>query len=183
MTKTVRDCSNGMNIVGGLNELETVPRWITEPSDKPIHVEDGMPSTEEIESKRKREATNKQSSTTTIDAKSSDFIWANVYGTDCIAVIEPLTGQVTSWIIVNELEGMTSDGDKVTNGIAYRESDQSLWITGKNWNYLYKVELEEMKESDKDYEKYISRRCSTIWRGGEGNRPFISYPSKTCPRR
>ncbi len=70
-------------------------------------------------------------------------IYANVWQTDCIARIEPETGQVTGWI---ELKGLLSPADRsgpvgVLNGIAYDAKNDRLFVTGKLWPRLFEIEL------------------------------------------
>lgn len=70
-------------------------------------------------------------------------IYANVWKTDRIAVIDPSTGNVTAWL---DLAGLRptenlSDGNAVLNGIAYDAAGDRLFVTGKNWAVLYEIEL------------------------------------------
>jgi len=70
-------------------------------------------------------------------------IYANVWQTDLIARIAPLTGQVTGWI---ELEGLLGSEDRsepvdVLNGIAYDAENDRLFVTGKLWPRLFEIEL------------------------------------------
>jgi glutaminyl-peptide cyclotransferase len=69
-------------------------------------------------------------------------VYANVWQTDRIAIIDPHTGQVTGWI---DLTGIytpeTSNHDNVLNGIAYDAEGDSLFITGKRWSKLFQIEL------------------------------------------
>lgn len=68
-------------------------------------------------------------------------IFANVWKTDRIAMIDPLNGQVKGWI---ELQGLTdlADGDrskKTLNGIAYDKKRNRLFVTGKLWPKMYEI--------------------------------------------
>lgn len=69
-------------------------------------------------------------------------IWANVYTTDTIVIINPDTGIVEATV---DCEGLlperlrTSDTD-VLNGIAI-DSEGRIFLTGKNWPELYEVKL------------------------------------------
>ena len=69
-------------------------------------------------------------------------IFANVWGTERIAIIEPGSGRVEGWI---ELEGILSDADSrgvdVLNGIAYDAVGQRLFVTGKLWPKLFEIEV------------------------------------------
>jgi glutamine cyclotransferase len=69
-------------------------------------------------------------------------IYANVYLTDRIAIIQP-DGEVIGWI---DLEGIllpeecTQDID-VLNGIAYNPENNSMYVTGKYWCKLFELEV------------------------------------------
>lgn len=71
------------------------------------------------------------------------MVFANVWQTDFIAVIDPRTGQVTAWI---DLQGLLEPEDyaepvSVLNGIAYDASSERLFVTGKLWPKLFEIEL------------------------------------------
>ncbi len=66
-------------------------------------------------------------------------VYANVFMQAKIAIINPQTGAVTAWIDLTELAKVNPAG--VLNGIAYDPTSNRLLITGKNWSYLYQVEL------------------------------------------
>jgi glutamine cyclotransferase len=70
-------------------------------------------------------------------------IWANVYQTDLIARIDPVTGDVIGWI---DLSGLLAPEDRdgtedVLNGIAYDGEHGRLFVTGKRWPLLFEIEL------------------------------------------
>lgn len=72
-----------------------------------------------------------------------DTIYANVWGSDRIAVIDPPSGRVTAWIL---LEGLleSSPGQTpvdVLNGIAYDSNGDRLFVTGKLWPHLFEIQL------------------------------------------
>ena len=72
-------------------------------------------------------------------------IWANVYMTDEIVIINPKDGRVEGIIDCRGLlakEKRTPDTD-VLNGIAYNPEDGKIYITGKNWPELYEIRLIE----------------------------------------
>jgi glutaminyl-peptide cyclotransferase len=70
-------------------------------------------------------------------------ILANVYGQTYIVIIDPLTGKVTGKVDLDKLmpEGSRGDYGKVLNGIAYNPQTGHLYVTGKNWPYLYEILL------------------------------------------
>ena len=72
-------------------------------------------------------------------------IWANVYTSDEIVVINPKDGRVTGLIDCRGLlpqKFHTSETD-VLNGIAYNPETGRIYLTGKNWPILYEVRLVE----------------------------------------
>lgn len=75
------------------------------------------------------------------------MIWANVYTSDEIVIINPRDGRVEGIIDCRGLlpkELYTSSTD-VLNGIAYNPEDGKIYLTGKNWPKLYEVRLVEKK--------------------------------------
>ncbi len=73
-------------------------------------------------------------------------VFANVWETDRIAKIEPITGEVIEWI---DLKGLLSskenDDADVLNGIAYDVENDRLFVTGKLWPKLFEIELKHEK--------------------------------------
>lgn len=70
-------------------------------------------------------------------------VWANVYMTDMIVIIDPSTGKVEATVDCTGLLPQrlrTSDTD-VLNGIARNPGTGKIYLTGKNWKRLYEVEL------------------------------------------
>lgn len=70
-------------------------------------------------------------------------IYANVWLTDRIAMIDPQTGRVRGWI---DLTGLLSGEDlsqpvDVLNGIAYDAEHDRLYVTGKLWPRLFEIRL------------------------------------------
>jgi len=70
-------------------------------------------------------------------------IYANVWKTENIARIDPLTGKVTGWI---SLKGLLSADDleqpvDVLNGIAYDRENDRVFVTGKLWPKLFEIKL------------------------------------------
>lgn len=71
-------------------------------------------------------------------------IYANVYGKEYVAVIDPATGAIEATI---DFEGIwprdngNSSLDYVLNGIAYDADKDRLFVTGKYWPNLFEVEL------------------------------------------
>lgn len=70
-------------------------------------------------------------------------IYANIWQTDDIVRINPLTGEVVGWIDLSAIlpdDIRTADTD-VLNGIAYDPESDRLFITGKRWPKLYEIRL------------------------------------------
>jgi glutaminyl-peptide cyclotransferase len=74
-------------------------------------------------------------------------ILANIWMTDRIARIDAKTGAVKGWIDVSGLAARvgTADPDAVPNGIAYDKIHDRLFLTGKDWPYLFEVRVPGMK--------------------------------------
>jgi glutamine cyclotransferase len=69
-------------------------------------------------------------------------IWANVWGSDFIARIDPATGELTGWIDLSNLLGEDrTPNAEVLNGIAYDPATKTLYVTGKLWPKLYEITL------------------------------------------
>ena len=67
-------------------------------------------------------------------------VYANIWKTTQVAIINPLNGHVKGWIDLSGLyqpQGL----DDVLNGIAYDQQNGRLFVTGKNWPSLYQIEL------------------------------------------
>ncbi len=70
-------------------------------------------------------------------------IYANIWLTNRIARIDPVTGKVVGWI---DLDGLLDtsklgDPDDVLNGIAYDAVHDRLFVTGKRWPRLFEIKL------------------------------------------
>ncbi len=75
-------------------------------------------------------------------------LFANVWGTDVIARIDPASGDVVGWIDLTGLKDPTWKGmgpDDVLNGIAWDAGNRRLFVTGKHWPKLFEIELVERK--------------------------------------
>jgi len=72
-------------------------------------------------------------------------VYANVWRTNRIVIINPTTGMVEGVI---DLEGLlenvaTTGSEDVLNGIAYDAANDRLYVTGKLWPALFEIELVE----------------------------------------
>lgn len=74
-------------------------------------------------------------------------IWANVYTSNEIVIINPKDGKVQGVIDCRGLlpSHLRTDTTDVLNGIAYDEKTGKIYLTGKNWPRLYEVRLVERK--------------------------------------
>ena len=70
-------------------------------------------------------------------------IWANIYTTDHIAIINPENGAVEGLV---DLKGVLPDSERtattdVLNGIAYDKATKRIFVTGKNWSKLFEIKV------------------------------------------
>jgi glutamine cyclotransferase len=74
-------------------------------------------------------------------------IWANIWTTDLIARIDPLSGKVLAYI---DLKGIMKRPDidtseNVLNGIAFDKENNRIFVTGKNWPELFEIKIIESR--------------------------------------
>ena len=69
-------------------------------------------------------------------------IWANVYLTDMIVIIDPKSGKVEGAIDCTGLlpNALYTSATDVLNGIAL-DADGHIYLTGKNWPKMYQIEM------------------------------------------
>lgn len=70
-------------------------------------------------------------------------IWANIYTSDYVVIINPESGVVEGLV---DFRGLLSDKEQrrdtdVFNGIAYDEATGRIFVTGKRWPKLFEVEI------------------------------------------
>ncbi len=75
-------------------------------------------------------------------------IFANVWPTDLIIIIEPKTGKVIGRL---DLEGILEFKDyqvpvEVLNGIAYNQNNKHLLITGKLWPKIFEIKISPIQK-------------------------------------
>jgi glutaminyl-peptide cyclotransferase len=70
-------------------------------------------------------------------------IWANVWHTDRIARISPITGRVLGWIDLAGLLPLEDHGPHVDvlNGIAHDPAANRIFVTGKHWPKLFEIDV------------------------------------------
>ncbi|MDI3542733.1 MAG: glutaminyl-peptide cyclotransferase [Candidatus Atribacteria bacterium] len=67
-------------------------------------------------------------------------IYANVWYTNIIVIIDPRNGEVVGWIDLALIEEKRNTGENVPNGIAYDTENNRLFITGKRWSHIYEIQ-------------------------------------------
>ena len=74
-------------------------------------------------------------------------IWANVYTSDEIVIINPKNGKVEGIVDCRGLlpRDLHTEATDVLNGIAFDPQTGKIYLTGKNWPKLYEIRLEEKK--------------------------------------
>jgi glutamine cyclotransferase len=76
-------------------------------------------------------------------------LYANLWGSDIIARIDPASGNVVGWIDLTALlpraQRGTDNVDAVLNGIAYDRKRHRLFVTGKLWPKLFEIELVKLQ--------------------------------------
>jgi glutaminyl-peptide cyclotransferase len=70
-------------------------------------------------------------------------IYANTYGKDGVAIINPENGAIEAVIDFRKLKLQVKQHPEldVLNGIAYHPETKKLYVTGKNWNKLFEVKV------------------------------------------
>ena len=76
-----------------------------------------------------------------------DHVYANIWQTDQIAIIDLETGMVASWIDLTGLQDQldTTEGIDVLNGIAYDKETGKIYVTGKHWPNLFEIKLKPIE--------------------------------------
>lgn len=70
-------------------------------------------------------------------------IWANVYTTDSIVEIDPTTGAVVGFVNLAPLRYLLEANPEaeVLNGIAYNPTTGNMYVTGKDWNTIFEIDI------------------------------------------
>jgi len=72
-------------------------------------------------------------------------VWANVWGTDCVARVDPASGAVVGWILAPSLRPRAAAAAPsgrpidVLNGIAADPATGRVWLGGKWWPTVFQV--------------------------------------------
>jgi len=70
-------------------------------------------------------------------------IYANIWKRNSIAIVNPATGAVEGVINLSGLQKEVTQHAKldVLNGVAYKGEPNILYVTGKNWDILFKIKV------------------------------------------
>lgn len=76
-------------------------------------------------------------------SEAEDALYANVWKTTTIVVIDPTTGFVRRTLDIRELvpESTHMNPEAVANGLAFHPKTGHLWLTGKLWDRMYEVRV------------------------------------------
>ncbi|MBG0791269.1 MAG: glutaminyl-peptide cyclotransferase [Desulfovibrionaceae bacterium] len=67
------------------------------------------------------------------------LIYANVWKSDAVKIIDPATGRVLATLDLSALRGRLSPDSGVANGIAYDAKAKRLYLTGKHWDKVFQI--------------------------------------------
>ena len=72
-------------------------------------------------------------------------IYSNVYLKNAIVIINPTNGVVEGVVNLAELEGKTTPIAErdVLNGIAYNPATKTFFVTGKNWDKMFEIKINQ----------------------------------------
>lgn len=72
-------------------------------------------------------------------------IWANIYLTDKIAIIDPTLGNVEAYIELDNIldKKLYLPDTDVLNGIAFDKNQNKIFVTGKKWPLIFEIEIFE----------------------------------------
>jgi glutamine cyclotransferase len=122
--------------------------WSLTQNGREIVMSDGTPQLRFLDPNTLKE---KRRVTVTVNgsrlARLNELEWvkgevlANIWQTDRIARIDPVSGRVKAWIDLSPLVAKVPRRgiDDVANGIAYDAKGDRLFVTGKNWPYLFEI--------------------------------------------
>ncbi len=69
------------------------------------------------------------------------LVWANVWHQNHILMIRPSDGEVVGMIDASKLLALQPVSSGALNGIAFDPATGTIYLTGKNWTRIYRVEL------------------------------------------
>ncbi|MFC5370848.1 glutaminyl-peptide cyclotransferase [Arcanobacterium bovis] len=82
----------------------------------------------------------------------SGMVWANVWQTSQLVVIDPQTGNVRAIADLNfvsarariDADGRAFTDDDVLNGTAWDAKTSTMWVTGKRWDKIYQLKIDKV---------------------------------------
>ncbi|ARK13398.1 glutaminyl-peptide cyclotransferase [Fibrella sp. ES10-3-2-2] len=78
------------------------------------------------------------------------YVLANVWQTNRIVQIDLATGNVVGDLSMEAiLPAGLNTKENVLNGIAYRPDEGALYVTGKNWPSLFKLQVSDLQKARK----------------------------------
>jgi glutamine cyclotransferase len=98
---------------------------------------------QQIEEVQVRDGNNSVTKINSLDYINGN-VYANIWMTNKIAIINPETGRVKAWIDLTGLPASVAsktNSNAVLNGIAYDPQGDRLFVTGKDWSSLYQIKL------------------------------------------
>jgi len=85
---------------------------------------------------------------------ANGLIYANVYTTDKVAIINPANGDVVAWLDLSALRASLpyvdnwDAAENVLNGIAYLKGPAEFLVTGKLWPLQFRIQISEVPRID-----------------------------------
>ena len=79
---------------------------------------------------------------------ANGFIYANIWTTDFIIVIDPTDGRERAWLDLSALKSRLAkpaswnEQEDVLNGIAYNPDSGTFFVTGKRWPSLFEIRID-----------------------------------------
>ncbi|HLJ89664.1 MAG TPA: glutaminyl-peptide cyclotransferase [Candidatus Angelobacter sp.] len=124
--------------------------WGLTNNEREVFLSDGTPQIRVLDPvtlKEKRRITVRDGDTPVTQLNELEFVegqlFANIWQTNRIARISPISGKVVGWIDLTGLLGpmyRLEDG-AVLNGIAYDPATKRLFVTGKLWPKIFEIRL------------------------------------------
>lgn len=78
-----------------------------------------------------------------------EFIYANVWKSDRIVIIDPATGEVLASLDISPLRSRIDPKAGVANGIAYDAANRRLYVTGKHWDKVFELKIPDVTAPNK----------------------------------
>ncbi|WP_190275290.1 glutaminyl-peptide cyclotransferase [Pseudodesulfovibrio mercurii] len=73
------------------------------------------------------------------------WLYANIWKSDRVAIIDMGDGTVRAWLDLASLRGRLHPASGVANGIAYDPATGRLFVTGKCWDRLFEIEVPKLR--------------------------------------